>query len=252
MANDGNQVEPTPKIEGNPSPQISGDQGGQGLSQAGGQSVDFSALQKDPEFNAFIEKMVQSKQDSRLGKYDTRLEKLEGSQEATIAKYEALVGSGMTKEQAVDRMKLDKDIADLRAFRESIQGGDAPSQPSAGTGEKPWTERQASILEEAGIRKDDRRLSDLLKQNTFASHEEYLKVLADKTFEWKQADVRKPEPSSSTVAQTVPSIPAGDGTYTKEKYKTDMLAARGNRDELKRIKAAAKADGVDVDNIGFV
>ena len=237
MANDGNQVEPTPQIESNPSPQISGDQGGQGLSQAGGQSADLS------EIKDYIQKEIQSLKDVRFGKHETRLDSLEGA----LSKYESLVAGGMSKEQATDRMRLDQKLADLE---QAIQG-QAPSQASAGTGVKPWTERQASILSEASIPKDDRRLTDLLKENTFANHEEYLKVLEAKAFEWKQADAHKPQPSPGTVAQTAPSLPVGDGTYTKDKYKTDMLAARGKPNELKRIKAAAKADGVDVDNIGF-
>ncbi len=244
MANDGNQVEPTPQIESNPSPQISGDQGGQGLSQAGGQSVDLSAILDSPEFEAFIDKKVQSKQDSRLGKYGTRLDSLEDA----LSKYNSLIDSGLSKEQATDKMRLDQEIADLK---KAVLEGQASSQAPAGTGVKPWTERQASILNEAGIQKDDRRLADLLRDNTFSSHDEYLKVLADKTFEWKQADARKPEPSPGTVAQTAPSVPVGDGTYTKEKYKQDMLAAQGKPNELDRIKAAAIADGVDVDHIGF-
>lgn len=245
MANDGNLVEPTPQIESAPSPQISGDQGGQGLSQAGGQSVDLSAILDSPEFDAFIDKKVQSKQDSRLGKYGTRLDSLEDA----LSKYNSLIDSGMSKEQATDKMRLDQEIADLK---KAVLAGQAPSQTSAGTGVKPWTERQASILAEAGIPKDDRRLTDLLKERKFANHEEYLTVLADEAFKWKQADARKPQPSPGTVAQTAPSLPVGDGTYTKEKYTTDMLAARGNKAKLAQIKAAAKADGVDVDNIGFV
>ena len=247
MANDGNQVEPTPQIEDIPGPQISGDQGGQGLSQAGGSAVDFKALQSNPEFVSFVEKVVQSKQDSRLGKYDTRLEKLESNQEATIAKYESLVAGGMSKEQAIDRMKLDEKLASLE---QAVQGS-PPSQPSAGTGGETVVEKRAKLFEASAISASDRRHLDFLRDNKFSSNEEYLRALGDKILEWEQADASKPAPSSGTVAQTVPSVPAGDGSYTKEKYTQDMLAARGKPDEVKRIKAAARADGVDVDNIGF-
>lgn len=246
MANDGNDVQPTPQTESIPSPQISGEQEGQSLSQAGGQSVDFSVLEKDPAFNEFVEKVVQSKQDSRLGKYGTRLDSLEGA----VAKYDALIQSGMSKEQAVDRMKLDQEIADIKAFRQGLESN-APSQASAGTGERPWTERRASILKEADIAPDDRRHVDMLKNNTYANHDEYVKDLEAKAFQWAQDDVKKPQPSPTTIAQTAQGLPVGDGTYTKEKYKNDMLAATGNKAELKRIKDAARADGVDVDRIAF-
>ena len=246
MANPKDNVEPTPQIEDNPSPTISGEQGGQSFEEAGDKSVDFSAILSNPDFEAFLDKKIQSKQDSRLGKYGTRLDDLEGA----VSKYEALKGSGLSSEQAMDKMRGDQDLADIKAQLEALGG--APSESSAGTGEKPWTERQASILAESGIQKDDRRLSDLLRSNTFANHAEYLKVLEAKSFEWRQADAKKPQPSSSTVAPTAPSVPVGSGEYTLEKYKTDMLAAWGKKDELARIKAAAIADGVDVDNIGFV
>ena len=117
---------------------------------------------------------------------------------------------------------------------------------------KPWTERQASILNEAGIDKTDRRLADLLKSRTFSNHDEYIAELEKQAFQWKQDDAKKPQPTTATVAPTAPSIPVGDGSYNKEKYAQDMLAARGNPNELRRIKEAARADGVDVDNIGFV
>lgn len=246
MANAKDNVEPTPQIESNPSPQISGDQGGQSFEQAGGKSVDFSAFLDSPEFDAYIEKKVQSKQDVRFGKYGTRLDSLEGA----LSKYDSLIASGMSKDQATEKMRADQELADLKAAVQELGG--SLSRPSAGTGGKPWTETQASILAESGIQKDDRRLTDLLRENTFASHEEYLKVLEAKTFEWKQADAKKPQPTSATVASTAPGVPVGSGEYTPEKYKNDMLAARGKPNELKRIKAAARADGVDVDNIGFV
>lgn len=243
MANDGNNVEPTPQIEDVPSPKISGDQGGQSLSQAGSQSVDLSAFKE--ELLSDVKRELQSIKDTRLGKYGTRLDSIE----ETLAKYAAITG-GSVDQKALDKIVADQTLADVQAeLRELRQASD---QPSAGTGERPWTERQASILEEAEIAKNDRRFVDFLRDNTFANHDEYIKALEGKAFEWKQSDAKKPQASTSTVAQTAPSLPVGDGTYTKEKYKTDMLAAWGNKEELKRIKAAARADGVDVDNIGFV
>ena len=242
MANDVNQVEPTPQIEGNPGPNISGDQGGQGLSQASGQSVDLSAF-KDELLDA-VKREVQSVKDTRLGKHETRLDDIEG----TLSRYESLLAGGMSKEQAQDRMRLDKKLSDL----EQAVTGQAPSQPSAGTGEKLVTERQASILEKAGIDLSDRRLRDFWNENVFPNNDAYIKALDEAAVGWQQADARKPQPSTGTVAPTAPSVPTGDGTYTKEKYQTDMLAARGKPNELARIKAAARADGVDVDNIGFI
>lgn len=243
MANASEVVEPTPQIEEVPTPQISGEQGGQQTQQAGGQSVDLAAIKE--ELREEMRKELQSMKDTRLGKYGTRLDNLEEA----LSKYASLTGTKVDP-KALEKMQADQTLAEVLEKVEQL--GQAPSQPSAGTGGKPWVERQASILEQAGIAKDDRRLSDLLKSRKFSNYDEYLKVLEEKSFEWMQADAGKPQPSQSTIAPTAPSVPIGSGTYTKDKYKTDMLAARGKPDELRRIKEAARKDGVDVDNIGFI
>jgi len=247
MANDHDSVKSPETIADLPDQSIASEQAGQNSNQAGASSVDFSVLAENPEFNAFIEKKVQSKQDSRLGSYDTRLGKLESNQEETIAKYESLLAGGMSKGQALDRIKLDKKLEDLE---QAVGNSGNKVAPSVGTGEKSWGEKQQAILDNAGIAKDDPRIVELLRASK--SKQEFIANLEEKSFAWKQADVSKPQPSAGTVAQTIPSVPTGDGTYTKEKYKQDMLAARGKPDELKRIKAAAKADGVPVDQIGFI
>ena len=242
MANDGNNVEPTPQIEDIPSPQISGDQGGQSLSQASGSAVDLSAIKE--ELREEMRREMQSMKDSRLGTYGTRLDSIED----TLAKYAATTGTQLDQ-KAVDKIVADQKVADLIQKVESM--GQAPAQPSAGTGGESVVERRAKLFEASAISASDRRHLDFLRDNKFPSNEAYLQALGDKILEWEQADASKPAPSSGTVAQTVPSVPAGDGSYTKEKYTQDMLAARGKPDEVKRIKAAARADGVDVDNIGF-
>ena len=246
MANANDNVEAIPQIESIPSPQISGNEPGQSYEQAGSSTVDLSAILDSPEFDAYIEKKVQSKQDARLGKYGTRLDSLEGA----LAKYDSLIASGLSKEQAQDKMRADQELADLKAAVQSL--GQAPEKPSAGTGGETVVEKRAKLFEASAISASDRRHLDFLRDNKFSSNEEYLRVLGDKILEWEQADASKPAPSSGTVAQTVPSVPVGDGTYSVEKYKTEMLAAWGNKDELRRIKEAARQGGVDVDNIAFV
>jgi hypothetical protein len=89
-----------------------------------------------------------------------------------------------------------------------------------------------------------------MKQD-FTSYDDMNEKLFKSVQEWSFTDETKPQPSGTTVAQVVPTVPAGDGSYTAEKYKTDMLAAVGKPDEVRRIKEAARKDGVDVDNIGF-
>jgi len=243
MANDHDHVIQSPTIESLPDSPIAGKTEGQDSNQAGASSVDFKALFESPEFDEFIEKKVQSKQDKRLGQYGTKIESLEEA----ISKYATLTGSTVNVE-ALGKMRGEQTLAEIKAELAALKG-DTKAVPSAGAGEKSWAEKQQAILDGAGIDKNDTRIVELLRSSK--SKQGFLAELEEKSFAWKQADANKPQPSGSTVAQTIPSVPAGDGSYTKDKYTQDMLAARGKPNELKRIKAAAKADGVDVDNIGF-
>ena len=248
MANENENVNPEPKIEEQPTPQISGAPAGQTYAQAGDSGVTLEDVLASPELQDYIDKRVKSQQDTRLGKYGTRLDNLEGA----IAEYNALVKGGMSEPQALAKMQGDKKLQDLEAEIQALKSGNVAT-PSAGAGEKKLlTEKQASILSNANLKTDDPRFTEFLRDNVFPSNEAYLEALDTKALEWQQQDAKKPQPSSSTVAQPVPQVPAGSGEWTAEKYKTEMLAAIGDKDKIKAIKAAAKKDGVDVDNIGFV
>ena len=245
MANANESVNPTPQIDDLPDHPVSGKPAGQPYEQAGSSAVTLEAVLASPELQEYIKNTVKSQQDVRLGKYGTRLDSVEGA----IAKYDSLVDSGMSKQQALAKMQGDQELQDIKAKLDSVLGGNV-AVPSAGAGEKSWGEKQQAILDNAGIDKNDPRIVELLRASK--SKQGFLAELEEKSFAWKQADVNKPKPSASTVSQTIPSVPSGDGTYTADKYKTDMLANRGNKAKLDIIKAAARADGVDVNNIGFV
>jgi len=246
MAKPNEPVNPEPTIEGQPTPKIAGDPAGQSYEQAGSSAVTLSDVLASPELQDYIKKEVQSKTDSRLGTYGTRLDSVEGA----IAKYDALVDGGMSKPEALAKMQGDQRLHDLELEVQALRGGNVVV-PSPGGGEKPWGERQQAILKNAGVQPDDARLTEFLKANTFKNHNEYIDALDAKAFEWKQSDAKKPEPSATSVANVAPTVPTGSGEYTHEKYVEDSIKARGNKAELQRIKAAARADGVDVDNIGF-
>ena len=245
MANGTEDVKQPETIADLPDQQIASETVGQPLHQAGGSAVDFEKLLSHPDFQAALDKKVQSVKDVRFGRMETEVKDLRGA----IAKYDSLVKQGLSPDQAVAQMEGEDKMSKLESQVASLLSGNKPV-PSAGAGEQDWAGKQASILENAGIDKSDPRVVELLRAS--GSKQEFIANLEEKSFAWKKADVSKPQPSAGTVAQTIPSVPSGDGTYTKDKYKTDMLAARGKPNELARIKAAAKADGVDVDNIGFI
>jgi len=67
----------------------------------------------------------------------------------------------------------------------------------------------------------------------------------------KRASTQPSDSSEATAVKGVPPPPAGIEGLTKE-YQKNMLAARGNKAELARVKAKAIKDGVPVDTIAFV
>jgi hypothetical protein len=218
MAKDQEKVNLEPKIDEEiPSPQISGDQAGQSSSQASDKAVDFSALLASPEFEEFVEKKVQSKQDARLGKYGTRLDSLEDA----ISQYDELVESGMSKSEAVKSMRDTQELADIRKQLTALQGSDT-SVASAGADKHSWAKEQATILEDAGLPEDDPRTVELMRSKTFESYDDYLTELRDNTFDWKQSDAKKPIPDSSAIAQTVQRVITQPGEL--DEYSDDQLA----------------------------
>lgn len=248
MAKDTDVVNPEPTIEEQPTPQIEGAPAGQPLDPASDSGVTLEDVLASPKLQDYIDKKVKQQQDVRLGKYGTRLDILE---EGSIDKYEALKEQGMTKEQARAKMQDEKERGEMRAQLDSLLGGNVVA-PSPGGGEQLLTEKQASILSDVGLTASDPRFTQFLRDNPkFKTNEEYFTALDKQALDWQSDDAKKPQPSGTSVAQVVPAVPAGDGSYTAEKYTTDMLAARGDKAKLQQIKAAAKADGVDVDNIGF-
>lgn len=211
MANVTENVNPEPQIEGEvPEPQISGTQAGQSLGQAGDSAVTLEAVEK------LIQKEVQSIKDTRLGKHGTRLDDLEEA----VKRYDALQDSGLSKGEALGKMQGDQELSDIKAQLASLLGGDTTAV-SAGAGAQSWAEKQASILSDAGLEPNDSRLTELLKSKTYVDYDEYLEDLRGKTFDWKQADAKKPQPSSSTVAQTVPSVVPQAGDF--DDYSDDQI-----------------------------
>lgn len=209
MAKDPESVNAASQIEETPNPQISEEPQGQPLSQAGEEPVTLED----------VKRMIQSEKDVRFGKYGTRLDNLEDA----LSTYENLQKSGMTKEQAAQQMQGDRRLQDLESEIKSLKGEDA-SVTSVGTGVEPWGVRQAKLLESAGLSKTDSRAVKLAQSRESWTKQEWLDALEEKTFEWRNADLNKPQPSSSTVASTVPSVTPGVGEF--DDYSDDQLGEK--------------------------
>ena len=245
MAKDTDVVNPETKIEAEvPTPQISETPAGQPLDPASDSGVTLEAVEQ------LLDKKFQSMKDTRLGKMEAKLTDMEGA----FAAVQQLKASdpSMTDAEAQSKVLGEKRIQDLEAEIRTMREGKEVIAPLPGGDKQLLTEKQASILDGVGLKASDPRFTQFLRDNPkFKTNEEYFEALDKQAITWQSDDAKKPQPSGTTVAQVVPAVPAGDGSYTAEKYKTDMLAAQGKPSEVRRIKAAAKADGVDVDNIGF-
>ena len=240
MAKDTDVVNPEPTIEEQPTPQIEGAPAGQPLDPASGSEVTLES------FRDMVREEMQSVKDTRIGKSETRLDNLESA----IAQYEAEKG-GTVDVPALSKLQGVQRETELLERLEALEGGNVVT-PSAGAGRELLTEKQASILSGVGLTASDPRFTQFLRDNPkFKTNEEYFETLDKQAIAWQSDDANKPQPSGTSVAQVVPAVPSGDGSYTAEKYKTDMLAAQGKPSEVRRIKEAARKDGVDVDNIGF-
>ena len=207
MAKDTDVVNPAPTIEDLPDTQIAGTPAGQPLDQAASSAVTLEEVEK------LIQKQFQSMKDTRLGKMETQI----GDMEGAIAKYEALKG-GTVDPKALGKLQSDQENQDLKARLEILESGNVVA-PSAGAGEPSWAEKQATILDKAGIDKNDPRIAELLR--TSESKQDFVVSLEEQTFAWKQEDAKKPQPSLGTVAQIIPSVVAEKGAL--DAYNDEQL-----------------------------
>lgn len=230
MADVTENVTPAPQIEETPNPQISGAQGEQSLGQAGDKSAILDAILASPEFEKLVEKKVQSKQDKRLGQYGTRLESLEDA----VSQYEALKEGGLSSAEALNQMRGQQTLAEMKAEIEALKGS-VMAGGSAGAGAQTWEEAQQAILSKHGLETTDPRAVELARSKVWKSHKEYLDALAEKANDWSFSDSTKPKPSTSTVANTTPAaVPSGDAMAA---YQAELKAIpRGNVSAIAKLK----------------
>ena len=174
---------------------------GQPLDQAADPKVTLESLR------GLIREEMQSVKDTRIGKLGTKVDDLE----STLAQYRGLVKDGMPEAQAEQKMLESRRLAELETALQALQPGKSQTVPSTGVGVTDWGGKQASILDNAGIKKDDPRITELLR--TAESKQDFVTKLEEQSFAWKQADAKKPQPSPSTVASTIPSVVPTEGEF---------------------------------------
>jgi len=202
-----------------------------------------------PRLEEIVKSVAQSDKDKGIAsaKRDasSALEGIE-SMRATVSAFKKYVERFGSEDAALQEMDRDNKI-------NKILSGEITQDPvSVGADTRPWGVRQKEILESAGVEPTDRRAVELAQSKKWADPEEYLDALKRATFDWSLSDVTKPKPSSSTVAQVIPSVIAAEGDY--KGFSKDALGDRvmllmkdytKNADEIKSInKELARRDNI--------
>lgn len=222
MASDKENTPEVSQSEKQPTSRFSEQQG----TESSGQAPDtFEAfVEKFPDFEDYLEKKVQSKQDRRLGKvdqYDDRLQSLEDEQTSirqTLSEFNKLKDEGLTDEQAVREMERDQEIRQLKEAQES------KSTPSAGTEEQTWAERERAILEDYGLERNDPAFIEFVRENLDTPPSEYIKKLDVFGLKRRNSNLAKPQPSAGTAAQTAGA--SGTSPDLEASYKKEMEELR--------------------------
>jgi hypothetical protein len=174
---------------------------------------------------------------------DKRFAKLETAQEETSSRldqYEQYRESGLTPAQAKRELAVDELLAnrDAQPVQMEVNSGLTPSEAqslaSSLTGGLPQ-EAQQKILAEV----DAKAFTDTSSLSQFVV---------------RQAAAAKPAGSQATMA-TPSAGEAGDGQLSPgallNEYTSKVIAARGNRSEIRALNADYKEQGLDVDSVVF-
>lgn len=199
-------------------------------------------VEQYPDFEDYIEKKVQSKSDSRLGKYGNRLDSLEeglSSTRQTLDRVQALKDEGFTEKQAVREIEREEK---LKAIETQLQ--ERPN--SVGTESKSLMEREQDVLNHFGVDQGDHRFVEFIKESKDLSDAEYLENLQSQGRAWRTADANKPKPNTSVATNTTPASPGtseyGDMTDDDLGAKLGELALSDPRETEERDKIKAELE----------
>jgi len=213
---------------GLPTPKFSDQDGAQDSSKA---EVDLDGLFKNPKFTDFLDQRLQAVKDRRIGKLQGEIGRLNTRQdsfEATIAKYQGYIDSGLSKDQAIRELKLDA-LLEGQEQNQGIQDGQpVPNGNQLGAG-SDWAAVQKAMLNVAGMEENDPGFIRFVTDTKFANETDYLKKLG--SYLTSRADNT---PSEGAIIQ--PS--GGDSGQTKNQ--TDLEKITADLDNLLRNPTANK------------
>lgn len=199
-------------------------------------SQEFLQLKKELELYRSELKGLQSRQDKEKNEVQRFMEDVK----AQMAKGKTLEEA----EQAVheNRKVVEKDELLYKIAQKVGVLGNSP-QNVAGNGSNAADET-AKVFEEYNVDPNDPEAAPLLALKGV----ELIKAVSKLAL--KRAKPSAVDSSEASALRTEPSPPASVEAAT-QKYKEDMLKARGNRALLADIKAKARKNGVPVDSVDF-
>jgi hypothetical protein len=199
-------------------------------------SQEFLELKKALELTRSELKGLQGRQD----KDKTEVQRFMEDVKAQMAKGKTLEQA----EQAVHESREAKSKDDLLyKIAQKVGVLDGSPQNAAGNGSNAADET-AKVFEEYNVDPNDPEATPLLALQGV----ELIKAVSKLAL--KRAKPSATDSSEASALRTEPAPPASVEAAT-QKYKEDMLKARGNRALLADIKAKARKGGVPVDSVDF-
>lgn len=198
MANEKENVEAASQTGNQPNSRFSEQPEAQSSAQAPESFEEFRE-RFGSEFDDYLDRKLQSVKDKRLGTHETRLEQLEQEQTSirqTLAEFNELKEEGWTDAQAIRLMEQKQQKSQPRPASKS-QTSDQGTESA-----QTWMEQEQAILEKVGINDGDPRFIEFIRENKDVEPQEYINKLQSQSLSWRNADLTKPKPSPSTVAQT--------------------------------------------------
>lgn len=182
--------------------------------------------------------------DSRFGEtvkdLETRIEQAKREAQSTKDKEFANIRKELTQLKTTT-------VALHDIIRQQSASSAPPSRGNEDAGEASALVQEMFVL--AGVAQDTEAVANSPEYISFFAANGGKADVAKAAGYLKALKSRQSTPSAAAIAQ-----PAGDKTPDPDKvqeYTREMVAARGNPGELRRIKAKYRSDGLDVDNVGF-
>lgn len=168
QAGNGSEGQPTPQFQNQPDVQPNSQPQGSNLRDE--VTNILKELGYAGDLNAAIERQIQSTKDRRFANLDKVTGRVDDL-ESQIARYDALIKGGMSKDDALFRMKVED------AISKQPTSGSTNSPAFGGQTDDWWVRTQRSLLSVAGVSENDPGFAEFVRSKRFPSHQVYIDEL---------------------------------------------------------------------------